>query len=359
MKICLFAPGNSYHTKKWFDYFVLSGHEVRVVSFTKGMIEEQYLHFIDTGVGAGDSEKSKIKYLLYARQVKQIIDSIHPDVISVHRASSYGAVAALAGLKSYTLSVWGEDIYAFPRKSIVHKMLLKFSLSRATQLFSTSRAMAQEAQKYTDRQFEITPFGVDMALFSPEKRTRTMNDGKFIVGTVKALSPRYGIDNLLKAVAIVRKAHPEIPLSLRIAGRGSHEEIYKKLAIELGIDDITNWLGFIPQEEAAKEWANMDIAVIPSESESESFGVAAVEAEACAVPVIITAIPGLMEATHPGETSLVVDRGQPEQIAQNIVWLFEHPNKRISIGKLGRKFVSETYEINFCFARIIELLLRK
>lgn len=357
MKICLFAPGNSYHTKKWFDYFVKAGHEVQVVSFTKGMIEERNLHFVDTGVDSGSAEKSKIKYLAYAGKVKRIIETIQPDRISVHRASSYGAVAALAGLRNYTLSVWGEDIYAFPRKSIIHKVLLKFSLARATNLFSTSLAMAQEAQKYTKRHFEITPFGVDMELFSPQKRTRDVNDGEFIVGTVKALSPRYGIENLLQAAAIVKKDYPEIPLTVRIAGRGSHEEAYKQLAVELGIDDITHWLGFIPQNEAAKEWANMDVAVIPSQS--ESFGVSAVEAAACGIPVIITDIPGLKEATLPGETSVVVERNHPEQIAEKILWLFEHPYERYTTGQKGRKYVCENYELNQCFSKIEELFQKQ
>lgn len=61
------------------------------------------------------------------------------------------------------------------------------------------------------------------------------------------------------------------------------------------------------KEQAACESANMDCAIIPSES--ESFGISAVEAQACSCPVIISDIPGLMEATNPGVTSLVVLRG--------------------------------------------------
>ena len=355
MKICLFAPGHSYHTRKWFDYLTKAGHEVCVVSFTKGMIEDPYLHFIDTGADAGSAEKSKIIYLAYAPKVKKIIDSIHPDVISVHRASSYGAVAALAGFRQYTLSVWGEDIYVFPRKSIIHKLLLKFSLFRAPQLFSTSRAMAEEAAKYTGKHFEITPFGVDTELFSPNKRTRDAHDGTFVIGTVKGLSPAYGIDNILKAAAIIKESHPEIPLRVRIAGSGSHEAEYKHLAGQLGIDDITAWLGFIPQEDAAVEWANMDVAVLPSNN--ESFGVSALEAQACAVPVIISTIAGLMEATVPGHTSLTVERNKPEQIAEKLVWLYEHPEERTLLGQSGRAFVSQVYHIDRCFESIEQKLL--
>ena len=75
------------------------------------------------------------------------------------------------------------------------------------------------------------------------------------------------------------------------------------------IDSIVKWLGFISQEDAAKEWANMDIGIIPSVSDSESFGVSAVECQACGVPVIISDIPGLEESTCPGKSSLVVPRG--------------------------------------------------
>ena len=84
-------------------------------------------------------------------------------------------------------------------------------------------------------------------------------------------------------------------MQLRIAGKGPQENEYKALAKELGIENITNWLGFIPQEQAALAWACMDCGILPSESESESFGVSAVEAQACCTPVIISDIPGLME----------------------------------------------------------------
>ena len=96
--------------------------------------------------------------------------------------------------------------------------------------------MADEAGRYTDKKFEITPFGVDMKLFHPDKRTggeaerlSVLKKEDFVVGTVKALSDKYGISYLLKAVAEVRK-HTVIPIKLRIAGKGVQEEEYRQLA---------------------------------------------------------------------------------------------------------------------------------
>lgn len=355
MKICFIAPANNYHTKKWCKWFVENGYQVDVISFTEGNIDGCMVHVIEVGVNAQCTDRQKLKYLFEAYKIRTIINKIKPDIINVHYATSYGTVAALANLPKYYLSIWGSDIYEFPQKSVLHRLMLQFSLNRATQIFSTSRAMAKEAAKYTSKDFVITPFGVDCKLFSPNKTKRlgeldTKNGRDYIIGTVKALADKYGISTILIAVSKLKKDHPEVPVKLRIAGKGPQESKYKMLARELGIENITSWLGFISQEEAAVEWANMDCGIIPSLS--ESFGVSAVEAQACETPVIISDIPGLMEATVPGKTSVVVPRNNPEKLAEAIYEMYINPRKRKEFGHNGREFVCETYELNYCFKKV-------
>lgn len=351
MKICFLAPANSAHTQKWCRYFVSQGHIVDVVSFVDAEIDGVNVHYIDTGASASGSDRDKLKYLLKSAAVRKVIKQLKPDIVNVHYATSYGTVAALTGLKNYILSVWGSDIYEFPQKSPLHRALLKFSLAKATHLFSTSKAMADEASRYTKKSFHITPFGVDMDLFTPEKRSR--NDTDFVIGTVKSLAPAYGIDVLLKAAALIKKEYPQIPLKLRIAGKGPCEEEYHTLASELDIKDITSWLGFIPQKQAAAEWANMDVAVVCSNS--ESFGVSAVEAQASGCPVIISDIPGLMEATKPEETSMVVPRNNERFLADALHTLYNDVKLRKQMGIAGRQYVAENYELNACFRKVESL----
>lgn len=353
MKICFLAPANNYHTKKWCKWFSENGHIVHVVSFIKDAIENVTVHYVNTGASANSSDAQKLRYLLKARTVKRIVEDINPDIVNVHYATSYGTVAALAGLKGYILSVWGMDIYDFPQKGFLHKAMLKFSLNRAMHIFSTSKAMAVESQKYTHKKIDITPFGVDMDMFNPKQRNR--KDSDFIVGTVKSLTPKYGIYYLIKAVAIVKKKRPDIPIKLRIAGTGEKEQDYKQLAIDEGIHRLTKWLGFISQPECAIEWANMDVAIVPSTLESESFGVSAVEAEACGTPVIITDIPGLMEATCPGKSSYVIRRSNVDELVNAIILFYEDVEMRHSFGQEGRSFVEKRYEINYCFSKIEKL----
>ena len=236
MKICFVAPANNYHIKKWSSWFASQQHEVHIISFTQETIQNVTIHYINSGVvSISDSYTKKLKYLLYAKEIRKIINEIKPDIINAHYATSYGAVMALTGIDNYILSVWGYDIYNFPKKSIFHRLLLQYALKKATHIFSTSKAMAVETQKYTNKTIDITPFGVDVELFNPNKRNRNTrynySKDRFVVGTIKALSPKYGIDYLIKAVAIVQKSHSEIPIQLRIAGKGDYEKEYRELAI--------------------------------------------------------------------------------------------------------------------------------
>ena len=353
MKICFLAPANNYHTRKWVRYFVSHGYDVSVLSLTEGNIDGAKVYWLNSHTRSSRaSDFAKLKYLLQFYRIKQIINEIQPDIINAHYASSYGTMAALAGLKNHIVSVWGSDVYDFPRKSIFHKKILSFSLNSARCIFSTSNAMAKETRKYTNKNIYITPFGVDMDLFNPDKRNRPDYDDKFVIGTVKTLDPKYGIDFFLRAVRIVKEKRPDIPLEVRIAGNGNHELQYHQLANELGIADIVKWLGFISQEKAAKEWANMDCGIIFSES--ESFGVSAVEAGASGIPVIISDLPGLMEATSPTVSSLVVPRGNVKLLAEAIIKMYDSPEQRKMMGNAGREFEANTYELNQCFERIEE-----
>ncbi len=354
MRICFVGPANSAHIIKWCNWFIKNGHEVHVISFTPGAIDKASVHLIDLNVNANGSDLKKLKYLTAGKHIRQLVDQIQPDIVNAHYATSYGVAVAMSGLENYVLSVWGADIYDFPKKSVLHRALLMYSLWKAPHLFSTSKAMAKEASKYTQKEFCITPFGVDMKLFNPDKRTRPhLELGEkevLIVGTVKGLSDKYGIADILKAVSIV-KNNGRISLKLRIAGRGVQEEEYHRLAKELDIEDITTWLGFISQEKAAEEWANMDIAIIPSTLESESFGVSAVEAQACETAVIITDIPGLMEATDPEVSSVVVHKNCPNEIAKKIEELSIYSVRR-QYAQNGLAYVRSNYDLDYCFGKI-------
>ena len=352
-KILFLAPATNYHTRKWCAFFVSRKYEVYVVSLTNAVVPDVVVYNLLANDKSGESELKKIGYLFTVRRLNRIYEEIKPDIVSVHYATSYGLLAALSKIKKYSLSVWGTDVYAFPLKSVLHKKIVEYSLSKATILMSTSKAMAVECEKYTKRDFYITPFGVDMELFRPRNEEQCGND-VFTIATIKSLSPEYGIDVLLRAIKQVVNDIPQIQLCVNIAGVGPSAEYLNKLSQELGIDDMVNWLGLIPQSEVIRTLNVSDVAVIPSYR--ESFGVSAVEAQACGLPVIISDVDGLKEATEPGITSVGFKPGDYQGLAKAIECLYQNKEKRIEMGGRAREFVRNKFEYKRCFKNIEQIL---
>ena len=129
MKICYLADAKSIHTIKWVEYFAKRKHDVHLISFRESYIPGVKLHPIHIKVPHSTSPTSstfaKLGYLLYPQKVKSMIREIAPDILHAHWASSYGLMGACASFHPFVLSTWGSDIFNFPKKSILHKLLIK------------------------------------------------------------------------------------------------------------------------------------------------------------------------------------------------------------------------------------------
>jgi len=344
MKICYLADINSAHTHKWLNYFVHKGYDIHVISLGKGEYEGVTVHSLDVqdNIMKKTSDKNKLEYLKKIKRVRSLIKEINPDILHAHYASSYGLLGALTNYHPYIISVWGSDIYDFPIKSLVHKFIIKYNLKRADYILSTSNVMKIETQKYTNKNIQVTPFGVDINKFIPSRTEKE----EIVIGTIKTLEEKYGIQYLIKAFKKVKERNKDLKLKLRIGGRGSQEDYLKELVREFCIDEDVTFLGFVKPNDVIKEFQNFDVAVFPSTLDSESFGVAAVEAEACGTPLIVTDVGGLMESTKPNVTSLVAKKNSVEDLAEKIEKLVKDKKLRLKMGTDARKFVEENYSLD-------------
>ncbi|EHJ02058.1 glycosyl transferase group 1 [Clostridium sp. DL-VIII] len=354
MKICYLADINSAHTHKWLNYFIHKGYDIHVISLGKGEYEGVTVHSLDVqdNVMKRSSDKNKLlEYLKKIKRVRALIKEINPDILHAHYASSYGLFGAIAKYHPYIISVWGADIYDFPVKSPIHKFIIKHNLKKADYILSTSNVMKIETQKYTNKPIEVTPFGVDINKFIPNK----IEKEELVIGTIKTLEEKYGIQYLIKAFKEVKDRNKDLNLKLRIGGKGSQEGYLKELSKELNVTEDVSFLGFVKPNDVIKEFQNFDLAVFPSTLDSESFGVAAVEAEACGTPVVVTDVGGLMESTKPNVTSLVAKKKSVEDLADKIEMLVRNKELMKSMGKSARKFVEENYNIEDNFKHVDEI----
>jgi L-malate glycosyltransferase len=337
MKICYVANANSIHTQRWVIGLSDLGYDLTVISPKSPRSDVLGDRVIDLS----STSNSNINYLKIVTKIKSIVDRIEPDILHAHYATGYGFLGRICKYHPFIISVWGSDIFEFPRKSWLHRSLLKTNLQAADIVLSTSKIMAAETQKYIpiDKPIEITPFGVDTDLFLPTGDR--YGDREYLtIGIIKTLESIYGIDILITAFSLISKQYSN--LKLLIIGNGSQLTALQQQAIDLGLDNRIEFLPAIPHHLVPAYLAKIDVFVMPSRE--ESFGVAVLEASACGLPVVASNVGGLPEVIADGVTGFLVPPGQPQAISEKISKLIESPALRQSMGTNGRNFVEENYK---------------
>ncbi len=351
IKILILSDPNSPHTVKWVKSLANEGINVYLWGLTpvdhnlyksNGNITFSSLEMRLSGDEISTSKISKLKYLKGIRQIKRIIKTWKPNLVHAHYATSYGLLAVLANFHPLIISVWGSDVFEFPKISYLHKSLFKYILSKPDALLSTSKVMASETSKYTSKKIEVTPFGIDLKLFKPVSTIGLFNDDDLVIGTVKNLEKIYGIDTLIKSSKLLKDKYQKAPLKLLIAGSGTQEINLKRLVKSLNLEKDTIFAGKIENTETPNYYSMMDVAVFLSSS--ESFGVSALEASACKIPVVAANVGGFTEIVENNVTGLLVEPGNPAEAARAIERILFEKDLAASFGESGRQKVIKNYD---------------
>lgn len=341
-KVLILADVNSIHTQKWI-LSLMNDFDIVLFSIDPVFEKNHNIKLIERGIKIYTSNiklansKNKLLFISQFIRLIKIKKVFKPEIIHSHYATSYGILGRLLRSNCFYISVWGSDIFEFPKKSFIHKTIIKFILSGANKIFSTSNIMALEINKYIKAKIEIIPFGIDSNLFKPDNSIKEKNS--FVIGTIKSLEKVYGIDRLVEVFEIVSKKIPES--KCYIYGNGSQESSLKSIVKEKKLEKKIIFKGRINNHEVPRSLAEIDIFC--ALSRSESFGVAVIEASACQKPVIATNIGGLKEVIVNGETGYLMSYN-PKKIANKIIDLYSNNEKMKTLGENGRNFVMSNFD---------------
>lgn len=355
MKILILSDASSSHTLKWVNGLVKKDYDICLFSLVEaGSLRSAYDKKVKIETFNYDKNNiqklnyffwKKIFYLFALPRIWLAILKFKPDIIHAHYASSYGLLGSLSFKKPLIISLWGSDIFDFPQKNFISNYLTRFTLSKASIVLSTSHIMAKEGKKYTSKNIEVTPFGVDLNSFTPKKDNikiqRTNN--KLVIGIVKFIGEKYGISYLVKAFKIVSEKIKDQELELLIVGDGPQRKEIQDLVKELKLEHVTTFTGLVPHNQIVPYYQKIDIAVFPSICNSESFGVSVIEAGACEIPVIVSDVGGLPEVVDEGVTGLIFPKKNIEKLASALESLVNDKTKRKEMGHSARKRISHFY----------------
>lgn len=361
MKVLLLSKADSAHTIKWAKGLASRDIQVGIFSLNPcpNEIYAEYPNITVFDYTLRFSRASPFKKLNYFKAlpfIRKVINEFSPDLVHAHYISSYGLLGALINFKPYVVSVWGADIYDYPNSNFLAKQLTKFTLKRASQVLSTSHVMATETSKYTNKKIEVTPFGIDLLKFKPfpiHEKIFTKDD--FVIGTVKTLEEKYGIDILVLAFSKLKKEFPNLPLKLLLVGEGRQHDYLVSLSKEVGIFKDVKFIGKVSPDEVPYYINNLDIYAAFSVQNGESFGVAIIEASACEKPVVVSNVGGLPEVVNDKTTGIIVEARDVNAAYLGLKELLIDEKKREKMGKAGRVRVKHLYDFENNLSQMISI----
>lgn len=348
-RVLLLSGASSVHTIRWANAFADAGLEVHLVSQhdpVDPLLPAVRVHRLPHMKGLG--------YVLNGPRLRALIKQVAPHVVNAHYATGYGTLAHWVGDTPLVLNVWGSDVYDFPEAGPLHRAWVRLNLRRADVLVSTSEAMAGHTHALCPERPRptVVPFGVDVDLFRPVP-SKPSAGRPLVVGTVKTLAHKYGIDLLLRAFA---QLEPGQHVQLHVVGGGPQEAELRTLAGSLGVADRVRFIPRVPHDRVPAVLNDLDVFVALSRLDSESFGVAVIEASACGLPVVVADVGGLPEVVAHGDTGLVVPREDPAAAAGAIHQLLADAALRERMGRAGRALVQQRYVWADCVQRMCSVL---
>lgn len=330
----------------------LRGHQVHFISYAlpfrlTNFVENVVFHEVEM------SNYPLFEFPLYslalASKMVEVAEYEKLDLFHVHYAiphatSAYLAKQMLNGNKRLKVitTLHGTDITLVGLEPSFLP-LVKFSIEQSDGVTAVSRFLKEKTiTNYSiEKEIEVVPNFIDTELYKPNKdcsfRKHIAPQGEKIL--VHTSNFRL-VKRVPDTIKIFEKVIREIPSKLVLVGDGPDRSECERLCRQLHLCDHIKFLG---KQDGLVEILNAaDLFLIPSQS--ESFGLAALEAMSCGVPVVSSSVGGLPELIRHNETGFIAEIGDVSRMAKYAVDLLTNDRKHKLFSENSRKRAVETFD---------------
>lgn len=299
-------------------HFITSSMPFRLVGFHPNI----FYHEVDV------NQYEVFKYppydLTLANRMAQVAKNEKLDILHVHYAVPHALCAYLAkqmvgdGLKIVT-TLHGTDITVLGYDSSLSDMI-RFGIEQSDLVTAVSRDLIRQTKQLLHVHKEIEPVYnfVDKRRYYPREVSQLKKvfapDGEKVIMHISNFRP---VKRVLDVVEVFRMVREEMKAKLLFIGEGPELIHVRKQLLELGLANDVHFLG--KQEDVAEVISMADVMLLPSEK--ESFGLVALEAMACGVPVVASTAGGLPEVVVDGENGFLCKVGDVQSMAKRTLQL--------------------------------------
>ena len=309
MRILYVADAQSVHTRRWAEAFRDLGAQVHVASFRPAQIEGVAVHTLPTA-GLG-----KAGYLLALPVLRRLAWRLRPDVVHAQYLTSYGFLAALAGLHPLVVTAWGSDVLVSPRESRVARWLVGHALRHADRVTTVAEHMnaAVVALGAAAGRVQAVPFGVDTALFRPPATPRVEAPPLRVICT-RNFAPVYSVHTLVEAAQLLQGRG--VALALDLVGAGPLHAALQAQVQGAGLAPVTVFHGHVDHPRLVALLGAAHVFVSPAVSDGNNVSLN--EAMACGCFPVATDIPANAQWIDPGRNGLLFRPGDAAGLADAI-----------------------------------------
>lgn len=266
------------------------------------------------------------------------------DVIHVHYAIPHASAAYLAQqiLKTHhryvpvVCTLHGTDI-TLVGQDASYKPVITFAINNVDAVTAVSDDLKQDTLKHFDvtKNIHVIYNFIDNNLYQTTPtddclRKFVAPQGEKVIMHVSNFRPVKRIPDAIRAFHLIRE---KIAAKLVLVGDGPERTVVQDLVKELGLTDYVTFLGKIKSTEKILPCA--DLFLLPSAT--ESFGVSALEALACGVPVVATNAGGTKEVQKDGVTGFLCDVGDYKKMAEQSIYILENEERLLAFKKNAKE----------------------
>ena len=331
------------------------GHEVHFITYQspfrlRGYAKRVFFHEVDTSVGRYPLFEHYPYELALASRQYEVAMQEHLDLLHVHYAIPHATAAYLARemlrethpIKVIT-TLHGTDITLVGQEASFYA-ISRFSIEQSDGVTAVSRFLRDETYRAfgcVQCELAVIPNFVNLADYRPDvatARDSLVPTGHKLLVHVSNFREVKRVKDVLRVFARLRRA---MPATLMMVGDGPDRNEAEQEAREHGVIDDVHFLGRL--DSAAPLLAAADLFVLPSQT--ESFGLAALEAMACGTPVLATRVGGLPELITDGVEGLLEPVGSVEAMARRAIDLLKdtvgHARMRQAALARARQFSTD------------------
>ena len=282
------------------------------------------------------------------------VEQVRPDLLHVQHPlerCTYARMVRSIHHLQVPLIVTAHSLFGEHADSTIRELMAP-NLRAADRVIAVGEHIAEQAEQLgvEPRRINVIHSGVDSLRFRPgdrvaaRQRLGVEHEAKVVL-FVGNLEPRKQVDVLLRAIAGLRGRVPNVLLlvvgSGKAAGVQNQTARLVRLTGELGLQQCVRFVGRLGDDELLQAYAAADVFALPSSSEAQ--GIVALEAMACGLAVVASAVGGLVGTIEDGVSGCLVDSGDVDALAERLARLLCDAERRAAMGAAARRAVEQRF----------------